>query len=117
MFTWVEKHGWRVAIAALILAIAIAGSDHHGVPKTLPSTALGWRLLFHVERALVLLAAIGAVLLVGWRALHGEFPDRFGQLQYPVREAVAKVGDATDAQELRLQIIEGKLGIAPPPDV
>jgi hypothetical protein len=111
---WIKTHGWRVLLAAAVLGLAVWASDRHGVPKNLPAAALGWRLLFHVERAVVLLTAVGAVLLVGWRALHGEFPVKFGQLEYAAKEAAAKAETASDAQERRIQILEVLTGIAEP---
>lgn len=72
--TWCKSHGWRIALTAIVLGLAIFASDRHGVPEHLPAAALNWRLLFHVERGVALLAVVGAVLLVGWRAFRGEFP-------------------------------------------
>jgi hypothetical protein len=106
--------GW-VGLAAVVFAATVYASVHHGPAKHLPAAALGWRLLFYVERAVVLLTAIGAVLLVGWRALHGEFPVRFGQLEYAAKEAAANSEEATGAQERRLQMVEALLGVADPP--
>jgi hypothetical protein len=111
---WFKTHGWRVLLAAAVLAIAFWASNEHGVPKNLPAPALGWRLLFHVERAVVLLTAIGAVLLVGWRALHGEFPIKFGQLEYAAKETADKTDSLTGVFEQRLQLVEGLIGIADP---
>jgi hypothetical protein len=115
MSEWLKKHGWRVAIAALIFGLAVYASDRHGVPSDLPTIALGWRLLFHLERAAALLAAIGIVLLVGWRALQGDFPLKFGQVEYAAKEAAASSENATKAQERRIQFLEAILGIADPP--
>jgi hypothetical protein len=111
---WLKTHGWRILLASAILAAAIEASNLHGVPASLPAPALGWRLLFHVERAVVLLTAIGAVLLVGWRALHGEFPIKFGQLEYAAKEAADQTENVTGGLERRLQLVEGLIGIAEP---
>jgi hypothetical protein len=94
----------------------------HGVPQDrngadkLPAAALGWTLLFHVERATALLAATGVVLLVGWRATHGEFPVKFGQVEYAQKTAAA-AADATSAQERRLRVLEVLAGIRDPADL
>jgi hypothetical protein len=84
-------------------------------PGHLPGAALDWRLLFHVERAAAALAILGGVWLVVWRGLHGEFPIKFGNLEYAAKEAAANSEEATEAQELRLQLVEAILGIADPP--
>jgi hypothetical protein len=100
---------------ALLFGVAVLVSALYGVPKTLPGVALGWPLLLHIERAAGALGAVGAVALVAWRAAHGEFPIKFGQLEYPAKEADAEARKATAAQEERLQSVEAILGIGPPP--
>jgi hypothetical protein len=99
-----------------VLAVAIGASFLEGAPKSLPSAALGWGLLFHIERATLVLGGLGAIALVVWRALHGEFPLKFGQLEYAAaKDAAAKSESVGDSQERRIQLIEGLLKIAPPP--
>lgn len=87
-----------------------------GSPDGLPSVALGWRLLFHVARATALLAAIGGVLVVGWRATRGELPVKFGQVEY-AREAAGAVARAAARQERRIRVLEALQGLRDPADV
>lgn len=65
-----------------LFASAVFMSTQATVPELLPGVALGWEALFHVERAGAMLGAIGVVLLIAWRALAGEFPIRFGNVEY-----------------------------------
>jgi hypothetical protein len=99
-----------LAVVAVFAAVVVA-SNAHGLPHTLPGAALGWPLLFHFERAAVLLATLGVVLLVGWRAINGEFPVKFGQLEYAVKDAAASAADVDEAHELRLQTLEVLAGL------
>lgn len=91
-------------------------SERAGVPDKLPGAALGWNLLFHLERAAAVLGACGVVLLVGWRAMHGEFPIRFGNVEY-AQQAAGAAAEATAAQERRLRVIEVLNGIRDPADI
>jgi len=99
----------------LLAAAAFASYQAGSVPRHLPGTALDWTLLFHIERAVVVLGIAGAVWLVVWRGLHGEFPVKFGHLEYAAREAAANSEEATEAQERRLQLIEAIIGVGDPP--
>jgi hypothetical protein len=108
--------GWMTAASRILLVVAIFGvaalaSDAHGVPQALPGAALDWRLLFHFERAAVLLATIGAVVLVLWRATRGEFPIKFGQLEYAVRDTAARAAEVDESHERRLQTLEVLSGL------
>lgn len=60
-----------------------------------------------------MLAALGVVLLVGWRGLRGEFPITFGQLGYS--EAAVTTEELVESQEKRLQLLESVTGVAEPP--
>ena len=71
-------------------------------------------MLIHVERAATLLAAIGAVVLVGWRASQGDFPIRFGQVEYAVQDAVEGIESRDDAHERRLRNLEALADIRRP---
>jgi hypothetical protein len=104
------------AIAVLaIFCGTLYGSHRYGVPSKLPGAALNWRLLFHVERAAALLGAIGVVLLIGWRATKGEFPIKFGQVEY-AQQAAEAAGEVSAAQEERLRVLEVLSGIRGPAD-
>jgi hypothetical protein len=85
------------------------------VPARLPGAALGWPLLFHLERASVLLATGGMVLLVGWRALHGEFPIKVGNMEYAVREAASRADEVSVSHARRLELLETAVHLAPIP--
>lgn len=69
----------RVAVVSLRTSAAA-----RTVPGQLPNVAMGWVLLFHMERAAALLGVIGLVLLIGWRAVQGELPIKLGNLEYEV---------------------------------
>jgi hypothetical protein len=108
-------NGARIALVALLLAGVISVSEANGLPDQLPEVAFGWPLLFHVERASALLATIGLVLLVGWRALRGEFPIKFGNVEYAVSEAAAGADATTASLDRRVELVEAVLGMASPP--
>lgn len=101
----------KAGLLGLVLAVAIYASAKAGTPKELPGIAMGWKLLFHVERAGALLGAIGVVVLIGWRALAGEFPIKFGNVEYAVKDAAADARQATAAQEQRIRVLEVLAGI------
>jgi hypothetical protein len=96
----------RGAAVAACFGLAVLASSLHGVPQQLPGVALDWRLLFHVERASALLATSGAILLVAWRGTRGEFPVKFGQLEYAVKDAAAFAAEVDESHEKRLQTLE-----------
>lgn len=111
------EHFYRAAFVALVFGLVIYASDSAGVPEKLPGSAFGWTLLFHCLRAAAILGVLGVVLLIGYRAMKGEFPIKFGNVEYAVKEAAEKAETATEAQERRIQFLEAILGIgsAPPP--
>ena len=106
----------RAAAVLLVFGVAVYASHTHGVPTKLPGAALSWNLLFHIERAAALLGAIGAVLLVGWRATHGDFPVRFGQLEY-AQKAAGAAAEVAEAHERRIRVLEVLNGIRDPADI
>ncbi|MGH2985643.1 MAG: hypothetical protein ACRDLO_03010, partial [Solirubrobacterales bacterium] len=73
-----------------------------------------WTLLFHIERAAALLGAIGIVLLIGWRAVNGQFPLKFGQVEYAAEEAAAQAEAVAASQEQRLRTLEVLAGLRDP---
>lgn len=101
--------GWIVvAVAGLVIfGFAIVASHRAGLPTKadgtaagLPGVALGWRLLFHVERASALVGAFGLVAVILWRAAHGELPLKVGQLEYAKKEQAEQLRSGT-TQALR----------------
>jgi hypothetical protein len=78
----------RFAVAALAFVLAICVSERMGLPQdphgrmSLPSIAMDWPLLFHVERAAALLGSTGWVLLILWRGAHGVWPTKVAHLEY-----------------------------------
>lgn len=109
---------WLKAVAGIaLLTIGALVSQRAGnVPAHLPGAALNWVLLFHVERAAAVLAIAGTIWLVVWRGLHGEFPIKFGNLEYAQKAASASA-EATASQEQRLKTLEVLSGIRNPADV
>jgi len=117
----------KVTAPVLLFGLACTVSVLSGTPPKLPGSALGWSPLLHVERAGAVLAAIGVVWLVGWRALHGHFPIKFGNVEYAdefrvsaeaatAHEGRLKAAETTDELlERRLELVEGVLGLAEPP--
>lgn len=116
-----------VVVLAIVVVAVVAWSALRGAPPTLPGAALGWAPLFYVERAGALMGAVGVIVLVGWRALHGHFPIKFGNIEYAeelkasattveAHEGLLKATEAIDeAHEQRLTLIEAVLGLADPP--
>lgn len=96
----------RVATVLSVLGLVVWASHRSGAPSELPEVALGWTLLLHVERAAALLAAIGIVTLVGWRALQGDFPSRLGQIEFRIEKTAADALAVTEGLERRVRELE-----------
>jgi hypothetical protein len=111
------KAAGKTLLVIAVLAAAVYASTKAGTPKELPGVAMDWEALFHVERAGALLGAAGVVLLIGWRALAGEFPIKFGNVEYAVEDAAADAKQATAAQEQRIRVLEVLAGIRDPDDL
>lgn len=101
-------------VVAVVLVVAIYASTRAAVPDPLPGVALGWTALFHVERAGAMLGAIGVVALIAWRALSGEFPVKFGNVEYAVEEAAAEAEAISASQEGRIRALEVLVGARDP---
>ena len=98
------------AIAPIcVFALAMLISVEAGVPAKLPGAALGSVLLLHVERVAAALGAIGTVWLIGWRGLHGNFPIKFGNIEYA--DDLKASADAADTHEQRIKLLEDYLGL------
>jgi len=95
----------------LVFAVATAASVSAGVPEDLPNVAMGWVLLFHMERAAALLGVIGLVLLIGWRAVQGELPIKLGNVEYEAKRAAADAEIVAEEQEHRIRILEVLAGL------
>jgi len=102
------------AVVGLVLTVAIYASTHAAIPDPLPGVALGWTALFHVERAGAMLGAIGVVALIAWRALSGEFPIKFGNVEYAAKEAAAEAEEISASQERRIRALEVLVGARDP---
>jgi hypothetical protein len=104
------RRALRVAAIAVAFGAAVGLSYVHGAPPVLPGAALSWSLLFHIERAIGLLAALGVVFVVGWRAIDGEFPVRFGNVEYAVESTAAETDLALARLEKRVDNLETAAG-------
>jgi hypothetical protein len=102
------------AVVVVVFVAAVFASTLATVPDPLPGVALGWTALFHVERAGAMLGAIGIVALVGWRALSGEFPVKFGNVEYAAKEAAASAEEISESQERRIRVLEVLMGTRDP---
>jgi hypothetical protein len=107
---WLMGRGGKAMAPVFVFGLALVGSVACGSPARLPGAALGWTPLLHVERASAALAVMGTVWLVGWHALHGRFPIKFGNIEYAneTRASAATV----DGHEQRLELIEDYLALA-----
>jgi hypothetical protein len=107
--------------AVVVFALLMLASSSVGVPhdargaERLPAVALGWRLLFHVERVSSLMLAIGTVMLVAWRGAHGDWPIKFGNVEYAPKEAVRETADVLADQDERVRLLEELLGVVDDP--
>ncbi len=61
-----------------------------------------------------MLAVLGTVWLIGWRALHGHFPIKFGNIEYA--DELKASTKTVDAHEERLKLIEDFLELVEPPE-
>jgi hypothetical protein len=102
------------AVVVVVFAVAVYASTRAAVPDPLPGVALGWTALFQVERAGAMLGAIGIVALIGWRALSGEFPIKFGNVEYAAKEAAAEAEEVSASQERRIRLLEVLMGARDP---
>jgi hypothetical protein len=102
------------AVVLVVFAAALYWSARSAVPEPLPGVAMGWTALFHVERAGALLGAIGIVCLIAWRALSGEFPIKFGNIEYETKATAAEAKKVSALQEQRIRVLEVLAGIRDP---
>jgi hypothetical protein len=98
----------KFAVAGAAFVGLVVASSAVGLPtnstgaEALPGIALGWRLLFHLERAGAFMALVTAVVVIAWRGAHGEWPVSVGNVAYAPKESVAVTADALDALNTRL---------------
>jgi hypothetical protein len=105
-----HRRALGVAIALLTGAASIVGSYSAGAPRPDPGIALGWGLLFHLERASLLVGVIALFALVSWRALQGELPIKFGQiLEYAPPEALSLFDRLQNSLDARIASLEDEL--------
>jgi hypothetical protein len=99
----------RALTLLVVVGLVVWWSASASTPKDLPGASFGWAPLFYIERAGALLGAVGIVLLVGWRALHGRFPIRVGNIEYEELRASTKT---VESHEKRLRLLEDYLELA-----
>jgi len=108
----------RLVVLVVVSAAVTYWSVEEGRPKALPGAALGWPALFYVERAAALLGSAGVVLLVGWRALHGHFPIKFGNIEYETPQVIGRRSEsAAEGLDRRLRFVEVLTGVRDVTDV
>lgn len=92
------------AFLTVIMLSAMALSLLSGSPSAdrLPAISMEWLPLFHLQRAAALLGVLSAVALIGWRALNGEFPVRFVNIEYQIEKAV----ESTEELSSRIRALE-----------
>jgi hypothetical protein len=104
---------FRAAVAvfvACVVASAIVGEPTNKAGEIdLPDVALGWDVLFHLLRASAVLGATGTVLLIAWRGARGEWPIRFGNVEYAPREAIEVTADVIAKLNERVELMESRL--------
>jgi hypothetical protein len=95
---------WLIGMA---IAVTLATSVIAGTPpqSELPQVALDWPLLLHVERAAALVGVVSLVTLMWWRAGKGQFPIRFGNIEYAIEDAAEVASD----QEERIAALESAI--------
>ncbi|MFN8113284.1 MAG: hypothetical protein U0R51_08785 [Solirubrobacterales bacterium] len=101
--------GRRLAGIALFVcatgASVIAGEPPGG---ELPDVSLGWPILLYLERAAVAVGILGFTVLIIWRAGRGEFPVRFGNVEYEARSVASQMDEGIEVLELRIEQLEKK---------
>jgi hypothetical protein len=102
----VKANWWRPIPAVALLTVAVMLSSAADTPNELPGVTLGWPLLLHLERAAVLVAGSALLMLVGVRATKGQFPFKFGQIEYAVEQAATRMNRTVDLHEQRLEALE-----------
>jgi hypothetical protein len=99
-------------VAVIVIVVFLLGfclSIASGAPRTLPAVALSSPLLFHVERAVVGAALVGAVLIVLLNLLRGELPSKLSTtgLEWPAagpeREVLAQLLQVSREQRDAIQ--------------
>ena len=99
------------ALTAVVAAAVVTLSE--GAPAHLPDVALGSAVLFHFERALALLGAATAALVIVHRGSRGELPDELstqGVKYAPTRRAEQLVANELKRLQERLQDLERRVG-------
>jgi hypothetical protein len=85
-----RRRALGIAASLLAGAASVIGSYGAGAPRPYPGIALGWGLLYHLERAGLLVGILALFALISWRALQAELPIKFGQiLEYAPPEALS----------------------------
>jgi hypothetical protein len=99
-----------VTVALLAGTASIIGSYSARAPRPYPGIALGWGLLYHLERAGLLVGILALFALVSWRALQGELPIKFGQiLEYAPPEALSLFDRMQSSLDARIVSLEDEL--------
>jgi hypothetical protein len=97
---------WRTTTVAVVLSSGAVISTLHGTPNEVPSSALGWPLLLHLERSVATIGLTAAALLVGVRALKGVFPFKLGQVEYLAGHVDRDEQALVDSLEKRVETVE-----------
>lgn len=111
-----SRHRLRFIAAVAVFAGCVVASAIVGEPTDaegaidLPGVALGWDVLFHLLRASSVVGAAGTVLLIAWRGASGEWPVKFGNVEYAPKEAIGVTADAIAKLNERVDLMERRLG-------
>lgn len=94
-----------LAIALAAIAALLAATLVVGVPKPLPSVALGAAWLLHVERVVAAALAVSAIATLALRSAHGQLPLKLGatSIEFESLKATTNAG-IDNLEELEVQV-------------
>lgn len=98
---------WLVALTAVgVLAVASLAA---GVPKQLPSVALGAAWLLHLERVATGAMAVSVVIAIAIRGAHGQLPLKLGTTSIEFESLKASAAEGLDDLEIELKALRRRI--------